>query len=127
MSQPFTRLTRRRPFRRSTSTLVASDTSNDDLVFTPDGLGRESYVEIVLAGPIDPSSGMIMDLALVDAELARTLGPLEASDANTPSTELVATHLFETLRERFEDLARGVRLEKLRLGESADAWVDVWP
>jgi hypothetical protein len=124
MSRP-TRLARRRPFLRPLSPNELYDPrteSEDTLHFSPEGIRHQAHVEVVLAGPIDPTTGMIIDVRDVDRILARALAPFERGDPRPASTEAWAADLFDILNADFAP----VRLEKLRVIERADTWVDVW-
>lgn len=61
------------------------------------------------------------------AELRSTYGdriiPFENTD---PTTEVIARELFQTLRRRLSSLTPHVRLERLRVTETATSWAEYW-
>lgn len=105
--------------------------------FTPNGHGHNYELEAYFEGPLDPITGMIMNLIDVDRLLAETLAPINGKHLNfevakfrdqVPTTENLAAYLFERLKVRLT--ASGVRdvsVARLRLYESENLWVDVWP
>jgi 6-pyruvoyltetrahydropterin/6-carboxytetrahydropterin synthase len=81
---------------------------------------------VSVEGPIDPRSGMLVDLAALDLLLAEEVtGPLAGRDLNRevppfaggapiPTCEALATHLFRRIAAR---LPAGVRLAAVRVAE----------
>jgi 6-pyruvoyl-tetrahydropterin synthase len=49
--------------------------------------------------------------------------PFENAD---PTTEVLARELFQTLRQRLAALAPHVRLERIRVTETASSWAEYW-
>ncbi|MBX3022288.1 MAG: 6-carboxytetrahydropterin synthase [Bdellovibrionales bacterium] len=101
--------------------------------FTPHGHGHNYEMEVYLEGPVDPVTGMILNLIDVDAALDKVVAPLQGKHLNleiaefkdkVPTTELLAAYLFERVRA---EVHAPVKLAKLRLYEYEDLWVDVWP
>jgi 6-pyruvoyltetrahydropterin/6-carboxytetrahydropterin synthase len=89
---------------------------------------HEWRVEIVLAGPIDPTTGWLVDLRVVDTALKGLLGPWDGADLNVeipevasgelqPSTENLARWVFTHLVPL---LPAGTRLLEVRVFESSD-------
>lgn len=84
--------------------------------------------EVTVAGPVDPVSGMIMDLAGLDQLLAQEVAAnLGGKDLNRevepfssgrpiPTCEALARHLFARLHAR---LPAGVSLTRVRVAEDA--------
>jgi 6-pyruvoyltetrahydropterin/6-carboxytetrahydropterin synthase len=102
--------------------------------FTPHGHGHNYELEAYFEGPVDKQTGMIMNLAEVDAILKQTVEPLDGKHLNlevpefknqVPTTEALALYLTSRLREAMK--SSPVRLAKVRLYECEDLWVDVWP
>jgi len=87
--------------------------------FSPEGLMQEYVLEAYLEGAVDLTSGMVLNIAELDQELCRVVGPLESMDL---SDSKMAVHLFEQLRERFSS---PVKLMKVRLHTSREQWIDV--
>lgn len=89
--------------------------------FTPQGASHTYQVEVSLAGEPDKETGMILNIRDIDSLIDEVLNV----KTDAPTTEAFAQYLFSKL-----DMAvgsRGVDLKKLRLYESSDYWVDVWP
>ena len=102
--------------------------------FTPHGHGHNYEIEAYFEGPVDPLTGMIVNLADVDQWLSEVVQPLNAKHLNfelpefqkkVPTTENLALYLQDKLNAKLA--SSQVTLFKLRLYESDDLWVDVWP
>ncbi len=88
---------------------------------------------VTVSGPVDPRSGMILDLALLDTILADEVrSPLEGRDLNRdipafadgariPTCEALAEYLFRRVEGR---LPGGVRLTRVRVAEDATLHAD---
>lgn len=101
--------------------------------FTPNGHGHNYELEAYLEGPVDPVTGMVMNLIEIDQILNEVTGPLEGKQLNsevaefknqTPTTEALAAYLYERLETKFSNHA--VKLARLRLFDHEDLWVDIW-
>jgi 6-pyruvoyltetrahydropterin/6-carboxytetrahydropterin synthase len=139
MSRPVARLARRKPFSCLHRYAVEkwSDDQNREVFgacFLPEGHGHNYQLEAYFEGPIDATTGMILNLIDVDQLLGRLVAPLEGRRLDVdvaafrgvvPTTENIALYLFAELEPQVKGL--GVRLAKLRLYEYEDLWVDVWP
>ena len=102
--------------------------------FTPHGHGHNYEIEAYFSGPVDPVTGMIVNLADVDRWLKTTLESVSGKHLNwevaefkdqVPTTEALAGYLLRTLQQITKPT--GVSLRKIRLYESEDLWVDLWP
>lgn len=134
-----TRLARRKSFQCLHRYNVDQWTSeqnqqNFGACFTPTGHGHNYEVEAHFEGPIDPVSGMILNLVDADLILQKVVGPLDGKHLNfevpefknkVPTTEALATFLAAEIQRTLD--IPGVKLAKLRLYEYDDLWVDVWP
>jgi 6-pyruvoyltetrahydropterin/6-carboxytetrahydropterin synthase len=90
----------------------------------PHGHGHNYVVEISVAGPVNPATGMILNLADLDAFVrARVLDDFDHANLNeqvpefrdcTPTTENLCRVIFERLR----GLKHG-RIERVRIEETA--------
>lgn len=98
--------------------------------YSEHGHGHNYVLEAYLDGPIDPDTGMVINLKEVDTILKEVVEPLDHHFLNTdvdhfqhnvPTTENVAAYCFEEVRKRFRDR---VRLRRVRLYEGQDLWVD---
>jgi len=134
-----TRLARRKAFKSMHRYSVeawseAQNRAEFGACFTPTGHGHNYELEAFFEGKIDPTSGMIANLADIDKLLGEVLAPLDGKHLNleipafktkVPTTEALAQYLADQLIERMK--FPGVRLSKIRLYEYEDLWVDVWP
>jgi 6-pyruvoyltetrahydropterin/6-carboxytetrahydropterin synthase len=77
----------------------------------PNGHGHNYTVEVAVGGPVDPTTGMVIDMVAMDATVRGVLDTLEhrhldkevAAFADMPSTgENIAVYLWRELAPRFE-------------------------
>ncbi len=98
-------------------------------LLTPAGSANNYYVEVTLAGAVDPATGMFLNIrdidGLIDDAWLSVAKDLDLKPQIEAATTGIAEGLFHRLRGQSEE--RGVALKKLRLFESPDFWVDVWP
>lgn len=140
MSKAHTQLARRRGFQCTHRYEVQGWSADQNLktfggCFTPGGHGHNYEVEAYFEGPVDPTTGMILNLVDVDLMLKEVLAPLDGKNLNeevpafkdrVPTTEAIASYIFERLTAAVGQFD-GVRLVRVRLFEFDDLWVDVWP
>ena len=97
----------------------------------PNGHGHNYLLEVTVAGPIDPATGMVFDLVALDGIVAghvlekfdhKNLN-LDMDDFRThvPTTENLCLEVYKILRTPLEDAGRkaGVRLDRVRLEETS--------
>jgi len=95
----------------------------------PNGHGHNYVLEVTVAGSIDPATGMVCDLAVLDGIVEReVLEPFDHKNLNldvenfhqrVPTTENLSTEIFELLRKTLEREGRNqVRLARVRLQET---------
>lgn len=96
----------------------------------PQGHGHNYLLEVTVAGKIEPTTGMVCDLSLLDAMVAQeVLEPFDHKNLNcdvesfrhrVPTTENLSIEIFELLRKRLEAEGNGerVRLARVRLEET---------
>ena len=83
-------------------------------------------VTAVVSGPMDPVTGFVVDLPVLDSALERIVGPLRNADLNRviprfadggqlPSCENLARWFHEELSD---SLPAGLRLRRVRVAES---------
>ncbi|MBV9087769.1 MAG: 6-carboxytetrahydropterin synthase [Acidobacteriaceae bacterium] len=89
----------------------------------PFGHGHNYALEVTLAGPIDPATGMVYNLAdldaMVDREVLERFGHEDLNHARelqnlVPTTENLCIAIYDVLERGL----RGARLEKVRLEET---------
>lgn len=100
--------------------------------YTEHGHGHNYILEAFVSGTIDPVTGMILNLADLDKILKVVTDPLDHHHLNfdipyfkdiVPTTENLARYLHEKLTLELKAYP-GVHLEKIRLFEGDDLWVD---
>ncbi len=97
----------------------------------PNGHGHNYRLEVTLAGPIDPATGMVCDLALLDQLVEEAvLTPFDHRNLNldvdafrgrVPTTENLCIEIFSRLAGKLEngEIPPGVRLARVRLEETS--------
>ncbi len=135
-----TSVTRRYPF--SASHRLHSDRLSPEenaRVFgkcnNPFGHGHDYYLEVTVAGEIDPRTGMVVPPAALDAYVERQiLSRVEQCNLNldvpefretVPTTENLGLQIARWLREGWEDLAASGRLHRLRLEETGSNTIEI--
>jgi 6-pyruvoyltetrahydropterin/6-carboxytetrahydropterin synthase len=95
--------------------------------------GHQYSCTVTVAGPLDPVTGMVVDLALLDAILAEEVtGRLGGKRLNTelpefssgrplPTCEALASILYARIAVR---LPSGLRLERVRVAEDPTLYAD---
>lgn len=96
----------------------------------PHGHGHNYVLEVTLAGEPDPATGMILDLhelkGLLDREVTQRLDhrhlnyEVPGLAGKIPTCEEIAAFLWRTLEPKI----RSGRLDRIRLYESPDLFVD---
>jgi len=96
----------------------------------PNGHGHNYVLEVTVAGPVEPSTGMVFDLARLDGIVEReVLEPFDHKNLNLdveafrrciPTTENLSMEIFDLLRKALEGAGDGprVRLARVRLQET---------
>jgi 6-pyruvoyltetrahydropterin/6-carboxytetrahydropterin synthase len=96
------------------------------------GHGHNYILEAYLRGPIDPVTGMVINLRELDALLKQVTGPLDHHHLNhdvahfknrVPTTENIAAFCFDEIQRQVP--WPDVELVLVRLYEGADLWADV--
>lgn len=89
----------------------------------PHGHGHNYAVEVTVAGPVDPQTGMVCNIVDLDAAVERAvlerfghenLNVLPEFDQKVPTTENLCRCIFEILQREFT----GAHLEKVRMEET---------
>jgi 6-pyruvoyltetrahydropterin/6-carboxytetrahydropterin synthase len=100
----------------------------------PHGHGHNYVLEVTVAGPINPLSGMVCDLSVLDGIVEReVLEPLDHKNLNldvasfrhrVPTTENLSAEIFELLRKKLESKhGNEVRLARVGLQETESNFV----
>lgn len=97
----------------------------------PNGHGHNYLMEVTVAGPIDPATGMVFDLAALDGIVAeRVMEKLDHKNLNldvesfrtqVPTTENLCLEIYKILRTPLEQAGaeRGLQLDRVRLEETS--------
>lgn len=139
------------PFRIAKSIVVESGhllTKNPGACRFPHGHSRT--VEIVVASDRLDAADMVCDFKMLKAAAAETVARFDHTFAlNTadprfpamreaygervipfagidPTTEVLAREIFQAIRHQLATLAPGVRLERIRVTETASSWAEYW-
>lgn len=91
-------------------------------ILTPRGAAHNYYVEVSLSGAMNETTGMLLNIRDIDLWVDQAL---ERVPTEPLSVERLATVLFEAIQKQV--IEHDVELKKLRLFESPDYWVDIWP
>ncbi|OFW08989.1 MAG: 6-pyruvoyl tetrahydrobiopterin synthase [Acidobacteria bacterium RIFCSPLOWO2_12_FULL_59_11] len=96
----------------------------------PGGHGHNYFVEVTVAGPVDSRTGMVVNLAELDA-FAQTqildrfdetsLNELPNFESSVPTTENLCVEIYRIFQAGWSQLpsARQARLERVRLEETS--------
>ena len=100
---------------------------------SPHGHGHDYRVDVGVDGPVDPVTGMVMNLADLDrvlkehlvARLDHTFLNKDVAHFETvvPTCENIALYVVDVVREPLEVF--GIRLATVRVWEGPDLYVDV--
>lgn len=101
--------------------------------YSPYGHGHNYILEAYFEGPVDPQTGMVVNLRDVDQLLKEVTDPLDHHHLNfdidefknkIPTTENIALYLYREIQAKMKD-QDAISLYKVRLFEGDDLWVDV--
>lgn len=103
----------------------------------PGGHGHNYYLELTVAGPIDPRTGMVLDLGELDAfAQERILERFDQTNLNdqasfesvAPTTENLCMEIHRSVCEGWAALgsAGSARLERVRLEETSSNFFEVY-
>jgi 6-pyruvoyltetrahydropterin/6-carboxytetrahydropterin synthase len=96
------------------------------------GHGHTYALEVFFSGPVDPQTGMIINLKDVDDLLKILVKPLDQKNLNLlepfkdkiPTTEVLADYLWQLLLKQ-PMLPNHARVTRLKLFESESLWVEI--
>lgn len=139
------------PFRIAKSITVESGhllTKNPGACRFPHGHSRT--IEIVVASETLDAADMVCDFKMLKAAATETVARFDHTFAlNTadprfaemrtaygervvpfagvdPTTEVLAREIFQSIRQQLATLAPGVKLERIRVTETASSWAEYW-
>lgn len=99
-----------------------------DTCSNPNGHGHDYYLEVRVAGPLDPGTGMVINTEDLDLRVADAVGDLDYKRLDIevphftecqPTGENIAEYLWEKLREKLRE-----RLVHLRLSETSSSYFE---
>lgn len=102
------------------------------LCYSQHGHGHNYILDAHFQGPIDPITGMIINLADVDQILKQVTNALDHHHLNqdvpefkdkVPTTENIACYLYNKIQQALQ-VRPGIELSRVRLYEADDLWVD---
>ncbi len=105
-----------------------------DLCVSPYGHGHNYELHVTAAGPVDPQTGMIINLTALKQNVSEIVRQFDHKYLNLdtpffkdriPTTENIALVLFDLIEAKLNELP-GVLLDRIRLYERSDLYVDVW-
>ncbi|MCA9774909.1 MAG: 6-carboxytetrahydropterin synthase [Myxococcales bacterium] len=94
------------------------------------GHGHNFTCEVVVSGPIDPATGMVMNLTALDAAMRDVIEPLDHKMLHVdiphfrevvPTDENIAVYVWDQLKGR---LPAGCRLAGVRIFEDPLRWAE---
>ena len=117
-----------------------ADADNDALYGkcnNPGGHGHNYHLELTVAGPVDPRTGMLLDLAELDAFVQeRILDRFDQTNLNdhsnfarvVPTTENLCLEFDRIVKQGWSGLrsAARARLERVRLEETSSNFFEVF-
>ena len=104
------------------------------LCTSPYGHGHNYELHVTVSGPVDPVTGMIINLSTLKKLAGKIVDRFDHKFLNLdtpyfkdqiPTTENIALVLFDLLDEQIRK-ETGIQLQRIRLYERHDLYVDVW-
>ncbi len=104
------------------------------LCTSPYGHGHNYELHVTVSGTVDPVTGMIINLSTLKEIVNKIIERFDHKFLNLdtpyfkeriPTTENIALVLFELIDERLSK-HENIKLQKIRLYERHDLYVDVW-
>ena len=102
----------------------------------PHGHGHNYVLDVTVAGPVDPATGMVYDLARLDRTVqAEVIERFDETNLNldvenfqtrVPTTENICTEIFKLLRPHVDggEGSAGTRLNRVRLEETSSNFIE---
>jgi 6-pyruvoyltetrahydropterin/6-carboxytetrahydropterin synthase len=102
--------------------------------YSQHGHGHNYILEAFVSGPINSTTGMVVDLREFDLLLKKIIKPFDHHFLNTdieyfkynvPTTENIAYYLFDQINKDLITLNTKIKLTKVTLYENEDLWSSV--
>ncbi len=103
-------------------------------MFSEHGHGHNFILEAYINGPVNPESGIVINLIEIDNLLKKVTDPFDHHFINTdvpyfqdviPTTENMAVYFYNEVKKNLPD--KNLKLLKVRLYEGEFMWVDYAP
>ena len=103
----------------------------------PNYHGHNYGVDVTVAGPIDPVTGFLIDLAALDAAMQReVMAPLDHKNLNldvpdfadgklVPTSENIATWIFARMQRAVAAFSATAKVIRVRVHEGPGLWAEV--
>jgi 6-pyruvoyltetrahydropterin/6-carboxytetrahydropterin synthase len=102
----------------------------------PRGHGHDYDFEVTVAGEVDPRTGMVVDIGLLDQLVQREILDrfdhmhlnldVENFRTKVPTTENLCVELYNLLSTHFPFSHPGVRLDRIRVEETRSNFFEYW-
>lgn len=114
----------------------AKNTAVFGLCARPNYHGHNYGVEVTVTGPIDPVTGFLVDLAALDAAIAReVMAPLDHKNLNldvpdfadgklVPTSENIAAWILARMRRAVAAFSDSATVTRVRVHEGPGLWAD---
>ncbi|MGH9447161.1 MAG: 6-carboxytetrahydropterin synthase [Terriglobia bacterium] len=100
----------------------------------PYGHGHNYILDVTVAGPVNPATGMVCDITILDSAVQKEiLEPLDRAHLNwdverfqnqAPTTENLCIEIYRILLERLASELSEASLKKVRLEETSSNFFD---
>ncbi len=101
---------------------------------SPYGHGHNYELHVTVKGPVDPQTGMIINLTTLKKLVNEIVVQFDHKFLNSdtpyfkdriPTTENIALTLFDLIKKKLAEVPK-IRLYKIRLYERRDIYAEVW-
>lgn len=101
---------------------------------SPYGHGHNYELHVAVKGPIDPQTGMIINLSILKQLVNEIVVQFDHKFLNLdtpyfkdriPTTENIALTLFDLIKKKLTEFPK-IKLHKIRLYERQDIYAEVW-
>ena len=103
--------------------------------YSKHGHGHNYVLEVFVEGPIDPDTGIVINVNELDDMMKKILEPFDHRHLSfdhpdfkdtVPTTENIASHLFAKMKAELAFRHASLLLNRIRLFETDDLWVTVF-
>ncbi len=139
MSQPIVRIVRQTSFsaaHRNFNPKLSAEENRKlyGSFYRDEGFGHNFLLDAYFEGPIDPLTGMIVNLVDIDRWLKAVTENLDHKDLNTlapfagvsPTSERIVSYCFTSLQDEMRKAGSGARLVRVTLHEGDRLQIDCY-